>query len=58
MTVGELVDRLRGCRWTKLIAAGDTVSASVNTPVGRGVIFCEIPSATTGITRIRFFAAS
>ena len=58
ITLGELVDRLRGGRWTKLIAAGDTVSASVTTPVGRGVIFCEIHSATTGITRIRYFGAS
>ncbi len=33
-TVGEIGDRLRGGRWTKLIAAGDTVSASVRTPVG------------------------
>jgi hypothetical protein len=54
-SVGELVDQLRGGRWTKVIAAGDTVSASVITPSGRGVVFCEIPSATGGITRVQYF---
>jgi hypothetical protein len=53
--VGDVVDRLRGGRWTKVIATGDTVSASVTTPSGRGVIFCEIHSATAGITRVQFF---
>lgn len=55
-TVGEIGDRLRGGRWTKLIAAGDTVSASVRTPAGRGVIFCRIHSAASGITRIQYFS--
>jgi Nuclear transport factor 2 (NTF2) domain len=55
--MGELVDLLRGGRWTKLIAAGDTVSASVTTPVGRGVIFCEMHRATGGISSIRFFVS-
>ncbi len=55
--VGDLVDRMRGGRWTKSIAAGDTVSASVTTPSGRGVIFCEIPSAASGITRVQYFSS-
>lgn len=58
MAFGELVDRMRGGRWSKMIAAGDTVSASVNAPAGRGVVFCEILSATRGITRICYFGAS
>ena len=57
LAIGDLVDRLRGGRWSKLIAAGDTVSASVITPSGRGVIFCEIPTATGGIKRIRYFGS-
>jgi hypothetical protein len=57
IAVGDLVDRLRGGRWTKLIAAGDTVSASLATPAGRGVIFCEIDRAAGGIGRIRFFGS-
>jgi hypothetical protein len=55
MAVGELIDRVRGGRWFKMIAAGDTVSASVKTPSGRAVVFCEIASATRGITRVCFF---
>jgi hypothetical protein len=55
VAVGELVERLRGGRWSKLIAAGDTVSASVSTPSGRGVLFCDMQSAAGGITRIRYF---
>lgn len=53
--LGDLVDQLRGGRWTKMIGAGDTVSASVITPSGRGVVFCEIDSATGGITRVQYF---
>jgi hypothetical protein len=55
MAVGEFVDRLRGGRVSKMIAAGDTVSASVTTPSGRGVVFCETPSAARDTTRIRYF---
>ena len=56
ISVGELVDRVRGGRWFKMIAAGDTVSASIDTPAGRCVVFCEIPSRTSTIGRIRYFA--
>jgi Nuclear transport factor 2 (NTF2) domain len=55
MAVGELIDAVHGGRWTKMIAAGDTVSASVNTPSGRAVVFCEIAGAKSGITRVRYF---
>lgn len=55
MTVGELVDRLRSGRWRKLIAAGDTVSASVSTPSGRGVVYCEFPDGSDKVGRIRYF---
>lgn len=58
LALGALGDRLRGGCWTKLIAAGDTVSASVAAPSGRGVVFCQIRGATSGITRIRYFAES
>jgi Nuclear transport factor 2 (NTF2) domain len=58
IAVGEFVDRVRGGRWFKVIAAGDTVSVSVNTPSGRGVVFCDVDSAARGITRVRYFGAS
>lgn len=55
ISLGEWVDRLRGGRWAKMIATGDTVSASLRTPAGRGVMFCEISSATNKIAGIRYF---
>jgi hypothetical protein len=56
ISVGEFVDSVRDGRWFKVIAAGDTVSASVSAPAGRGVIFCETDSAAGGISRVRYFA--
>jgi hypothetical protein len=56
ISVGQFVDRVRGGRWFKMIAAGDTVSASVDTPSGRGVVFCEVVRTTRSITRVRYFA--
>jgi len=57
VAIGEFVDRLRGGRWSKLITAGETVSASVTTPSGRGVLFCESDSAAGRINRIRYFGS-
>jgi hypothetical protein len=57
-SVGGFVDSVRGGRWSKMIATGDTVSASVDAPAGRGVVFCVIPSAARGVTRLRYFGAS
>jgi Nuclear transport factor 2 (NTF2) domain len=57
ITVGQFAEQVRGGRWSKMIATGDTVSASVSTPSGRGVLFCEIPRATAGITRVQYFGA-
>jgi transport factor 2 (NTF2)-like protein len=52
----DVIEQLHGCRWAKVIAAGDTVVASVTTASGRGVLFSEIPSAASGITSIRYFS--
>jgi hypothetical protein len=57
-SVAEFVDSVRGGRWSKMIATGDTVSASVDAPSGHGVVFCRTPSATRGIVRVRYFGAS
>ena len=55
MTGGEFVERLGGGRWFKMIATGDTVSASVDTPSGRGVVFCQIDRAAGNISRVQYF---
>lgn len=54
--VTDLIERLGGARWTKLIGAGPTVAASLTAPQGRGVLFAEMAGKT--IQRIRYFAAS
>jgi len=43
-------------QWDKMIAAGNTVAASVTTPSGRGVVFAEIARGT--IRDISYFAES
>jgi hypothetical protein len=58
VALGQFVDSVRGGRWHKMIATGDTVSASVDTPSGRGVAFCEIDRATGGVTRVRYFGVA
>ena len=55
MAVDEFVDAMRGGRWSKMIAAGDTVSASVDTPAGPGVVFVEGARGGPAISRIRYF---
>ncbi len=55
LPMGEFVHRVRGGRWFKMIGAGDTVSASLRTPAGRGVVFCEMNGATSKIARLRYF---
>lgn len=58
IAASEFVDRVRGGTWSKMIATGDTVSASVTGPAGRGVIYCETPRTATGISRIRCFGST
>ncbi|HKV18533.1 MAG TPA: ketosteroid isomerase family protein [Mycobacterium sp.] len=55
-SVSDFVDRVRGGRWFKMIATGDTISASVDTPEGRGVVFCELSGGTRVVSRVRYFA--
>jgi hypothetical protein len=50
-----LAAEFRGATWSKLIAAGDTVAASIVTPTDRGVVFCEIDRAAGTIGRARYF---
>ncbi|GBE66687.1 hypothetical protein MFM001_31490 [Mycobacterium sp. MFM001] len=56
--VTDLIDRLGGANWTKIIGAGRTVAASVTAPQGRGVMFADMAQRGTAIQQIRYFAAS
>jgi SnoaL-like domain len=51
---GLLADELRECDWGKMIAAGNTVAASVIASSGRGVLFTEVGRRT--IRDVHYFA--
>jgi hypothetical protein len=51
----DLVSRIRGGRWRKMIAAGHTVTVGVEAGGQRGVLFADVRSGPPAITRIRLF---
>jgi hypothetical protein len=53
---GLLADELRECDWGKMIAAGNTVAASVTGSSGRGVLFANVERGA--IRDVRYFAES
>src|ERR1700737_1428465 len=53
---GLLTDELRECHWGKMIAAGNTVAASVTASSGRGVLFAKVERGA--IRDVRYFAES
>jgi hypothetical protein len=53
---GLLADELRECGWSKMIAAGNTVAASVTASSGRGVLFANVERGA--IRDVRYFAES
>ncbi|QLL05413.1 nuclear transport factor 2 family protein [Mycobacterium vicinigordonae] len=57
LDAGELIEQIRGTRWTKLIGAGSTVVASVSSDHGRGILFADVPRRGHQINAIRYFPA-
>jgi hypothetical protein len=55
LDITELVEQLDGATWTKVIGAGTTVTAAVNTKHGRGILFADVAWRGNAITRIRYF---
>ncbi|OBJ49334.1 ketosteroid isomerase family protein [Mycobacterium sp. 1423905.2] len=53
----ELLEQLRGARWTKVIGAGSTVTVSLATDHGRGIIFVDVAWRGNQINEIRYFPA-
>lgn len=53
---GLLADELRECDWGKMIAAGNTVAASVTASSGRGVLFTEVERGA--IRDVHYFSES
>ncbi len=52
-----LVERLHGARSTKTISAGPTVTVSVDSAHGRGILFADVGLRGDMIDRIRYFPA-
>ena len=57
LDLAELVERLDGASWTKVIGAGRTVAVSVNSAHGRGIMFADMAWPGNAINQIRYFPA-
>ena len=51
----DLTARLAGARWRKVIAAGNTVAATVDGDGGRGVVIAELGNRPLAFSRLRLF---
>jgi hypothetical protein len=57
LDIAELAEQLDGARWTKMNSAGSTVTVSVNSAHGRGIMFADVAWRGQAIDRIRYFPA-
>lgn len=57
LDVAELFEQLGGASWTKMIGAGSTVTVSIASDRGRGILFAEVGWRGNRINRIRYFAS-
>lgn len=57
LDAAELVGRLEGVSWTKMIGAGNTVAVSVSTAHGRGILFADVAWPRNAIDAVRYFPA-
>jgi hypothetical protein len=55
LDLSELVEQLTGAGSTKMIGAGPTVTMSVNSGHGRGILFADMAWRGDAINRIRYF---
>jgi len=55
--VAELVEQLNGASWNKMNSAGPTVTVSLNSAHGRGIMFADVAWRANAISQIRYFPA-
>jgi SnoaL-like domain len=55
LDLAELAEQLRGASWAKVIGAGPTVTVSVTSDHGRGVLFADVARRADEINQIRYF---
>jgi hypothetical protein len=53
----ELVEELAGASWAKMLAAGNTVTVSIDSGHRRGVLFADLTRRGDAVTRVRYFQA-
>ncbi|SPM36444.1 transporter [Mycobacterium rhizamassiliense] len=57
LDIAKLAQQLSGARPEKVIASGATVTVSLNSDHGRGLLFADVPWRGEAITRVRYFPA-
>jgi hypothetical protein len=57
LDVAELVEQLSEARSTKMNSAGSTVTVSLNSAHGRGIMFADVAWRGHAINRLRYFPA-
>ena len=57
LDVAELVEQLNGASWAKMNSAGPTVTVSLNSGHGRGIMFADVAWRANAIKQIRYFPA-
>jgi hypothetical protein len=57
LDIAELVEQLDGASWTKMNGAGSTVTVSLASDHGRGILFADVAWRGNQINQIRYFPA-
>jgi Nuclear transport factor 2 (NTF2) domain len=57
LDIAELIEQLDGVSWTKMNSAGRTVTVSLNSSHGRGIMFADVARRANEIDQIRYFPA-
>jgi len=57
LDIAELAEELNGANWTKMNGAGSTVTVSLNSSHGRGIMFADVAWRGKAINQIRYFPA-
>ncbi|WAC93745.1 ketosteroid isomerase family protein [Mycobacterium sp. Aquia_213] len=57
LDIAEFAAELNGANWTKMNGAGSTVTVSLNSSHGRGIMFADLSRRGKAINQIRYFPA-
>ncbi|OYV23713.1 MAG: hypothetical protein B7W97_02380 [Mycobacterium sp. 20-66-4] len=57
LDIAELAEQLYRAQWNKMNGSGPTVTVSLNSGHGRGIMFADVAWRGNAITKIRYFPA-